>query len=310
MHFITDTIDVPFVHFDLGSASRDAEFVLRIAPADGSAVSGLTFFLGLSLVSKFVMISGVVFSSNVGLVEKWRLVNRFVWVHLDVVDSGISTSSFNWRNPASELDYLHSRLHLKSELRDGRGRKKSNRSIGDLCGSIPGFCRLLARGGDFCFFAMDSACRSLVGCFKCQFSRQVEIPSTLEIMDQDKFFGYGSLTQVSFASDGDLMEIDGFCECISPSRIGIPPSVEIVSIVGLWGCTSLSEVAFRSDGHLKEIDGFRECPAFSRFEFPASVEFVSWWCLKDSRSLRLVIFFTRNADQKLFSGIQTSLHDL
>jgi hypothetical protein len=99
----------------------------------------------------------------------------------------------------------------------------------------------------------------------CTSIRQIKIPSFVENIGVNGFFGYGSTTELEFDSGRHLREIDGFRYCTSLCRIEIPSSrLEHFGPVQ----HSLKSI------HLKLIHGFHGCTSLAQIEIPLSVEIV------------------------------------
>jgi hypothetical protein len=120
------------------------------------------------------------------------------------------------------------------------------------------------------------------GCF--------EIDSSVENIELNDFFQWGSLKAIIFRSDSHLRKIGGFTKCASLWRVEIPSSVEVINMNAFFGSPSLSEVIFSSESHLMEIDGFQYCTSLCRIEIPSSVEVINFWGFFECTSLSEVSF--------------------
>jgi hypothetical protein len=120
------------------------------------------------------------------------------------------------------------------------------------------------------------------GCF--------EIDSSVENIEVNDFFHWGSLKAIIFQSGSHLRKIDGFHRCTSLCRIEIPSSVEVIGDFGFCECTSLNEVIFSSESHLREMKGFQHCVSLCRIEIPSSVEVIELSGFSGCTSLSEVIF--------------------
>jgi hypothetical protein len=85
----------------------------------------------------------------------------------------------------------------------------------------------------------------------------IRIPSSVEFLGKECFYGCESLCEVTFESGSKLKRIEehGFeGNCVS--MIQIPSSVEFLGTGCFWGCNWLREVTF--EGNIREIG----CRAF------------------------------------------------
>jgi hypothetical protein len=88
--------------------------------------------------------------------------------------------------------------------------------------------------------------REVSGFCRCNSLCRIEIPSSVETIGDDGFYGCTSLKEVLFSSDSHFREIYGFCKCTSLCRIEIPSSVEMIWFPAFAGCTSLHVVIIRA----------------------------------------------------------------
>jgi hypothetical protein len=117
-----------------------------------------------------------------------------------------------------------------------------------------------------------------------------EIDSSVQNIELNDFFHWGSLKAIIFRSDSHLKKIHGFAQCTSFRRIEIPSSVEVIDMYGFCGCASLTEVIFSSESHLRKISGFCHCTSLSRIEIPSLVEMINFRGVYKCTSLNEVIF--------------------
>jgi hypothetical protein len=93
----------------------------------------------------------------------------------------------------------------------------------------------------------------------CTSLTRIEIPVSVEEINDYAFMGCSGLTEVVFSTDACLKRICGFGKCGSLSRLNIPGSVEEIGSAASnrpwsWGCMgdmSGRELIFGSGTHLR-----------------------------------------------------------
>jgi hypothetical protein len=93
--------------------------------------------------------------------------------------------------------------------------------------------------------------REIDGFGNCTSLSRIEIPSSVEQVKCNGFFGCTSLNEIIFSGESHLREIDGFGNCTSLSRIEIPSSVEKIASDGLLQCPLLRIVVIHGGCRLK-----------------------------------------------------------
>jgi hypothetical protein len=102
----------------------------------------------------------------------------------------------------------------------------------------------------------------ICGFQRCSSLRRIEIPSSVEIIDESAFEDCHLLNEVVFASDSRLKEIRGFQTCVLLHQIEIPASVLAISSSAFRICRALRLVVFSPGSVTRAIDGFKGCTPF------------------------------------------------
>jgi hypothetical protein len=118
-------------------------------------------------------------------------------------------------------------------------------------------------------FQQNCHVREIGGFRYCDSLNRIEIPMSIEVIDDQGFYDCKSLREVVFSSNSYLRTISGFQYCRSLCRIDIPPSVEVITWTGFSHCTALAEVNISTNSQLNEVFGFHECTSLHRFCIPA-----------------------------------------
>jgi hypothetical protein len=122
--------------------------------------------------------------------------------------------------------------------------------------------------------------------------KSIRILSTVELIEEECFFGCGSLTEVIFESGSNLKRIEKSAFRSSGLKsIRIPSIVEFIGKACFFGCESLKEVIFESGCNLKRI----ERSAFygsglKSIRIPSTVELIGESCFFECKFLNEVIF--------------------
>ncbi len=148
----------------------------------------------------------------------------------------------------------------------------------------------------------------------CTALTSIEIPASVETIEEAAFYGCSSLTTVTFEKGSQLKTIGGghysgaFYGCTALTSIEILASVEIIEATAFYGCSSLTTVTFETGSQLKTIGGgyysnydsncnpnlyygaFSNCTALTSIEIPASVEMIEAAAFKGCSKLATVTF--------------------
>ena len=132
----------------------------------------------------------------------------------------------------------------------------------------------------------------------CTSLTSIEIPASVETIEEDAFLGCSSLKTVTFEKGTQLKTLDGFAGCTSLTTIEIPASVETIGGSAFEDCTSLQSVMFEKGTQLKTIEGgyqgrrsaFYNCTSLTKIEIPASVETIGNNIFDGCTSLQTVTF--------------------
>ena len=148
----------------------------------------------------------------------------------------------------------------------------------------------------------------------CTALTSIEIPASVETIEEAAFYGCSSLTTVTFEKGSQLKTIGGghysgaFYGCTALTSIEIPASVETIEATAFYGCSSLTTVTFEKGSQLKTIGGgyysnydsncnpnlyygaFSNCTALTSIEIPASVEMIEAAAFKGCSKLATVTF--------------------
>ena len=137
--------------------------------------------------------------------------------------------------------------------------------------------------------------------------QSIEIPASVETIEEAAFQGCTALTTVTFEKGSQLKTIGGmsgpkgaFSECTALTAIEIPASVETIEEAAFFGCTALMTVTFEKGSQLKTIGGdylakiyygaFSDCTALTAIEIPASVETIERAAFQGCTALTTVTF--------------------
>ncbi len=95
---------------------------------------------------------------------------------------------------------------------------------------------------------------------KCPIT-SIEIPASVETIEQEAFKGCSKLATVTFEKGSQLKSIGGgkslgaFMDCTALTSIEIPASVETIEATAFIGCSSLETVTFEKGSQLQTIGG-------------------------------------------------------
>lgn len=147
----------------------------------------------------------------------------------------------------------------------------------------------------------------------CSSLTTIEIPASVETINQTAFQECTSLSTVTFEKNSLLktIEYQTFYNCFALSAIEIPKSVETIEYDAFANCTSLTMLSFEDGSQLKTIgfSAFSNLPALTTAVIPASVESIEYNAFKNCTSLATLIF-DENSQLKTigvsaFSDLQT-----
>jgi hypothetical protein len=108
--------------------------------------------------------------------------------------------------------------------------------------------------------------RDICGFGHCTSLRRIAIPSSVETIKSNGFFGCTSLSEITFSSDSHLKRISGFGQCTSLRRIEIPSSVETIDPSGFLKCISLRVVIMRAGCQIRTNEGLLKIRPFVVYE--------------------------------------------
>nr|WP_122119785.1 leucine-rich repeat protein [Alistipes megaguti] len=149
----------------------------------------------------------------------------------------------------------------------------------------------------------------------CAALTSIEIPASVETIEEAAFYGCSKLATVTFEKGSNLKTIGGSCHYYSDyyygafsdcpiTSIEIPASVETIEMAAFKNCSKLATVTFEKGSNLKTIGGgyssdsyysdyyygaFSDCPITS-IEIPASVETIEASVFSNCSSLATVTF--------------------
>ena len=95
----------------------------------------------------------------------------------------------------------------------------------------------------------------------CTALTSIEIPASVETIEQEAFKGCSRLATVTFEKGSQLKSIGGgkslgaFMDCTALTSIEIPASVETIEATAFIGCSSLETVTFEKGSQLQTIGG-------------------------------------------------------
>ena len=134
----------------------------------------------------------------------------------------------------------------------------------------------------------------------------IEIPASIEIINNDAFNGCKALTDIIFASGSNLRTIgeDAFNDCVNLRTIKIPSSVETIEDNAFANCYKLESIVFEQGSKLKILQGggswddstetrggvFYNCQALTAISIPASVQVIETRAFYGCSSLQSVTF--------------------
>ena len=157
--------------------------------------------------------------------------------------------------------------------------------------------------------------------FKESGLQSIEIPTSVEAIEDGAFGDCTALTTVTFEKGSQLKTIKGgfevgaFQNCISLTSIEIPASVETIERSAFYNCTALTTVTFEKRSQLKTIGGwyedvddtcigygaFADCTSLTSIEIPASVETIEFAAFKNCTALTTVTF-EKGSQLKMIRG--------
>jgi hypothetical protein len=108
--------------------------------------------------------------------------------------------------------------------------------------------------------------REIDGFCECTSLCRIEIPSSVEEITLNGFFGCTSLNEIVFSSDSDLRTIEGFRRCTSLCQIEIPSSFEVIWASSFWDFPSFRVVIFRAECRLRRSKVLERIRLFIRSE--------------------------------------------
>ena len=149
----------------------------------------------------------------------------------------------------------------------------------------------------------------------CRALTSIEIPASVETIEDSAFKGCSKLATVTFEKGSRLKRIEGtyysngdnlhsygaFSDCSALTSIEIPASVETIEWGAFYRCTALQSVTFEKGSQLKTINGFLDCTSLTTIEIPASVETIKYSAFKGCTSLKTVTF-EKGTQLKTFDG--------
>ena len=136
----------------------------------------------------------------------------------------------------------------------------------------------------------------------CTALTAIEIPASVETIEESAFQGCSNLTTVNFEKGSQLKTIgigynsNVFANCTALTAIEIPASVETIGVSAFSSCSSLATVTFEKGSRLKTINGdadsgaFANCTALTAIEIPASVETIGESAFQGCSNLTTVTF--------------------
>ncbi len=175
----------------------------------------------------------------------------------------------------------------------------------------------------------------------CTSLREIEIPSSVETIEECAFIGCTNLSSVNFEQDSRLTHLKGgyaykkygskiyyeakstfgcFQDCVSLLSICIPSNVEVIDACVFQNCSSLASVTFEPNSKLREFgDGcsggtyytfitgaFAKCTSLTSITIPASVEKIGIGTFNLCESLTSV-YFEDNSQLTTIGGAKGSI---
>lgn len=138
----------------------------------------------------------------------------------------------------------------------------------------------------------------------CRALTSIEIPASVETIEDSAFKGCSKLATVTFEKGSRLKRIEGtyysngdnlhsygaFSDCSALTSIEIPASVETIKGAAFQYCTSLQTVTFEKGTKLKTIGNltFCGCTSLTTIEIPASVETIEEYAFWNCTALTTV----------------------
>lgn len=121
----------------------------------------------------------------------------------------------------------------------------------------------------------------------------IALPTTVERIGTNAFYGCTALKSVSFMGDG-LTHIDGlaFHGCAALGAIALPATLREVGLGAFAECTALKSVDFGTESTLTTIEAkaFEGCTKLTELTLPASLTHVYQEAFKDCTALNSVTF--------------------
>lgn len=115
--------------------------------------------------------------------------------------------------------------------------------------------------------------------FKCISLEKIDIPDSIEEIEDFAFMDCGQLKEISLKEKKGLRRIgiSAFENCSSLERIEIPESVVTIDAAAFSGCTNLKEVIFAEDSQLKTVydHAFQGCLSLEEIKFTSHVDISS-----------------------------------
>ncbi len=120
--------------------------------------------------------------------------------------------------------------------------------------------------------------------------QKIHLPSTLQQIEEEAFYGCYDLTEVDFSDATSLSTIgsSAFKECTGLKNIILPNSIETIQSEAFSDCENLEEINLGTN--LKLIAGacFYGCSSIREIELPPTVETIEAWAFRGCTSLKNV----------------------
>ena len=115
----------------------------------------------------------------------------------------------------------------------------------------------------------------------------VTIHSDVELIEESKYEGVSTLTNVLFINPSSLKRISSssFKDCTALMQISIPPSVESIGSFSFYNCSKMTQILIPSSVKNIDFSAFEECSSLIQVTIPSSVTKISSATFKSCSSL-------------------------
>jgi len=150
---------------------------------------------------------------------------------------------------------------------------------------------------------------------ECEDLKSVEIPNTVEIVEEKAFLLAENLEKLTFAADSVVTELgtSAFEQCLSLKSVEIPASVKIVGDFTFAEAKNMEKLTFEAGSAVTKLSrsAFTYCYSLKSVKIPASVESVGDYTFQSAKNMDELTFAVGSVVTKLgkkafsYSGLKT-----